>query len=57
MFVFDRSALAVLVPLAMLAGAAIWSNRSGTGAVEPPTTLQSDAAHRDQAVVANLPSR
>jgi hypothetical protein len=57
MFVFDRSALAVLVPLTMLAAAALWSNRPTTGAVEPEPILQSDAAHRDQAVAGNLPSR
>jgi hypothetical protein len=57
MFVFDRSALAVLVPLAMLAGVAIWSSRAETRTVEPQTARQSDVAHRDQAVAANLPSR
>jgi hypothetical protein len=57
MFVFDRSALAVLVPLAMLAGAAIWSSRADTRTAQPQTARQSDAAHRDQTVAVNLPSR
>jgi uncharacterized lipoprotein YajG len=55
MFVFNRSALAVLVPLAMLAGVAAWSNRDSTAA--PQQSAQGAAAERNQTVAANLPSR
>ena len=48
MFVFDRSALAVVVPLALLVAVALWSNRGAP---------RSDAAIKPQAVAANLPSR
>ena len=34
MFVFDRSALAVLVPLALLVAVVLWSNRATN---QPPT--------------------
>jgi hypothetical protein len=57
MFVFDRSALAVLVPLAMLAGAVLWSNRGPGGGGATQQTLAADAGRGDQAVAANLPSR
>ena len=46
MFVFPRSAAAVLLPLALLIAVVLWSNRG-----------QPEAPHRDQAVAANLPSR
>lgn len=46
MFVFDRSAFAVVVPLALLVAVVVWSNR---GAPQP--------AAKAQAVAANLPSR
>jgi hypothetical protein len=36
MFVFNRSALPVLLPLALLLAVAFWSNRSAP--VEPPST-------------------
>jgi hypothetical protein len=49
MFVFNRSALAVLVPLALLVGAVLWSNR--------PQNPQAEAQRNAQAVAANLPSR
>jgi hypothetical protein len=48
MFVFDRSAIAVVVPLALLVAVALWSNRAAPRA-EPPL--------KTQAVAANLPSR
>jgi len=46
MFVFPRSAVAVVLPLALLVAVVLWSNR---GQPEPPD--------RDQAVAANLPSK
>ena len=49
MFVFNRSALAVLAPLALLVAAVLWSNR--------PQTLQAQVQPSVQAVAANLPSR
>ena len=50
MFAFDRSALAVLVPLALLLAVVAFTNRS--------TAVTSQAqAQQDQAVAANLPSR
>ena len=53
MFAFDRSALAVLVPLALLLAAALYSNRT------PDQTVQtkSESGRADQTVAANLPSR
>ena len=53
MFAFDRSALAVLLPLALLVAVVVYSNQS------PDRTArnQSEAARADQAVAANLPSR
>jgi len=48
MFVFDRSAFAVVVPLALLVAVVLWSNR---GRPQP------HAEPRAQAVAANLPSR
>jgi hypothetical protein len=55
MFVFDRSALAVLVPLALLVAVVLFSNRSA----EPATRSQANTAvsGEDQTVAANLPSR
>jgi hypothetical protein len=47
MFAFDRSAVAVLAPLALLIAVALWSNRQ--------TPVEKPAA--DQTVAANLPSR
>jgi hypothetical protein len=56
MFVVDRSALAVLLPLALLACAVLWSNHS-----DRPTLAESAAPteHEQprQTVAANLPSR
>jgi hypothetical protein len=53
MFAFDRSALAVLVPLALLVAVAMFSNRTA----EQTTQGHSDPGRTDQAVAANLPSR
>jgi K+-transporting ATPase A subunit len=51
MFAFDRSALAVLLPLALLVAVVLFSNRA------PDTTAQAEPARVDQTVAANLPSR
>ena len=51
MFAFDRSALAVLVPLALLLAVVVFTNRS------TEVTSQTQVAQQDQAVAANLPSR
>ena len=48
MFVFDRSAFAVVLPLALLVAVVLWSNR---GTPQPPPS------QGNQAVAANLPSR
>ena len=60
MFVFDRSAIAVIVPLALLVAVVLWSNR---GSAQPEPALQAQVtnaspdAQRPQALAANLPSR
>ena len=47
MFAFDRSAFAVVIPLALLVAVVLWSSRSQTA-----------ATHKDaQAVAANFPSK
>ena len=53
MFAFDRSALAVLVPLALLLAVVVISNRSA----DRPPQAEAHAAQQDQTVAANLPSR
>jgi hypothetical protein len=53
MFAFDRSALAVLLPLALLVAVVIFSNRSA----DRPAQAAAHAAQQDQTVAANLPSR
>jgi len=53
MFAFHRSALAVVVPLALLLAVAVFSNRSAAPA--PP--VQAQVTQQDHAVAANLPSR
>ena len=50
MFAFDRSALAVAAPLALLLAVAWWSNRAAPPAGAAP-------AAKAQAVAASLPSR
>ena len=52
MFAFNRSALAVLLPLALLVAVVVYSNHSTDLA-----QAQTQAARADQAVAANLPSR
>jgi hypothetical protein len=54
MFVFNRSALAVLVPLALLLAAVLFSG----GSAAPASQAQSaSATQQDHTVAANLPSR
>ena len=53
MFAFNRSALAVLVPLALLVAVVVFSNLSTGQAPQ----AQAHAAQQDQTVAANLPSR
>jgi hypothetical protein len=57
MFVVDRSALAVLLPLALLAGVVVWSNHSSGGINAKAPAAQTQELQRDQTVAANLPSR
>lgn len=56
MFVVDRSALAVLLPLALLVSVVLWSNRPDPAA---PHQAQAESAEpgQSQTVAANLPSR
>jgi hypothetical protein len=54
MFVFDRSAVAVLVPLALLLAVVLLSNRPAEPVPRGQTQAQ-DSQH-DHAVAANLPS-
>jgi hypothetical protein len=56
MFVISRSPLAVLLPLALLLGVAVWSNRSA-GPSAPQSAAQTQQERQDQTVAANLPSR
>jgi hypothetical protein len=49
MFVFPRSAIAVVLPLAQLVAVVLWSNRG-----QPDSPRREPA---NQAVAANLPSR
>jgi hypothetical protein len=53
MFAFNRSAAAVLLPLAMLVAVVVFSNRSN----DPAPQANTHAAQQDQTVAANLPSR
>jgi hypothetical protein len=57
MFAFDRSAFAVIAPLALLVAVVLWSRQG-----DPPTAPPQAQAHEDpepgaQTVAANLPSR
>ena len=54
MFVFDRSAAAVLVPLALLLAVVLLSNRPAEPAQR--AQAQSQDGRHDHAVAANLPS-
>jgi hypothetical protein len=54
MFAFNRSAAAVVLPLALLLAVVLFSNLApGAGDLR----AQSDPARADQTVAANLPSR
>jgi hypothetical protein len=58
MFAFNRSALAVIAPLALLVGVVMFSNQAN----EPPAAQQAEgsqaqALDSDQTVAANFPSR
>ncbi len=55
MFAFNRSAFAVLAPLAMLLAVVLWANQSAAPAA--PQQASEQAAKPNQAVAANLPSR
>jgi hypothetical protein len=58
MFATDRSAFAVLVPLALLVAVAAWSNRPHAIAPQQATASEGQpAADRAQTVAANFPSR
>jgi len=58
MFAFDRSALAVLVPLALLLAVVLYSNRAPDLVAESQTArAQPEPERADQTVAANLPSR
>ena len=53
MFAFNRSALAVVLPLALLVAVVAFSNRTS----DVTASAQSEAVRADQTVAANLPSR
>jgi len=58
MFVFDRSAIAVILPVALLIAVVLWSNHGQSATPQPEQTLSASQGTRaDQAVAANLPSR
>jgi hypothetical protein len=59
MFAFPRSALAVVLPLALLFAVVLWSNRGAPGSVRPVPVQASGEAQPAGADVlaANLPSR
>jgi len=57
MFAFDRSALAVLVPLALLLAVVVLSNRSAGSTPQAQAQDMGQAAPQDHTVAANLPSR
>jgi len=58
MFVFDRSAIAVILPVALLVAVVLWSNHGQSAAPRQDQTLSaSHDAPETQAVAANLPSR
>jgi hypothetical protein len=56
MFAFNRSALAVLAPLALLLAVVAWSNRATPHAPQQGQ-VESPAEELSQTVAANLPSR
>ena len=56
MFVFDRSAFAVVLPLALLVAVVLWSNR-GTPVLERQAAGAEQESRDGQALAVNLPSR
>jgi hypothetical protein len=58
MFVFDRSAFAVVLPLALLGAVVLWSNRAAPQAPQRDHAVVAvQPASDDARVAANLPSR
>ena len=66
MFVIPRSAIAVILPLALLFAVVLWSNRGASGAARGAPPVQAAAAAQpaaaqpaavDEVLAANLPSR
>jgi hypothetical protein len=61
MFVVDRSALAVILPLALLVAVVLWSNRpletAGAPVADKESSQEEPRQDRSQTVAANLPSR
>jgi hypothetical protein len=60
MFAFDRSAIAVLIPLALLVAAVLWSNLDAAPDAAQQARAEGEQGQRierDQTVAANLPSR
>jgi len=60
MFAFDRSALAVLAPLALLVAAVLWSNLDSAPDAMQQAQVEDDPSQqidRHQTVAANLPSK
>ena len=61
MFVVDRSALAVILPLALLVAVVLWTNRpieiAGAPLADKESSQGEGRQDRAQTVAANLPSR
>ena len=57
MFAFDRSAFAVLVPLALLLAVVLWSRQSNSIAAPQQAQENEHSKEKAQTVAANLPSR
>ena len=57
MFAFDRSAFAVLVPLALLLAVVLWSRQSSSLAAPQQAQERERSNDETQTVAANLPSR
>ena len=57
MFAFDRSAFAVLAPLALLLAVVLWSRQSSSLAAPQQAQEREHSNDRAQAVAANLPSK
>jgi len=60
MFVFPRSAVAVVLPLALLVAVVLWSNRAAppvAPAAQASAVAAVQPAADDEVLAANLPSR